>query len=143
MLVFTKIPVMVAVPVMVVFAPAVIAFPVPNKEAPAVVVGHNPTRAGIWRTSPVSGMPLIMTSNGIPVSFHPYEFGAWSSRDNPNHTRWRWWSDLYSNRYLAERERSGNQEHDQEQLLFHQRIPPGSSLIHPRRCRSAKRLALS
>jgi len=104
MLVFTKIPVMVAVPVMVVFAPAAIAFPVPRKEALSVVVGHNPTRAEIGRTSPVSGMPLIMASNGIPVSLNPYEFGAWSSRDYPNHTRRRWRSDLYSNRHLAQRE---------------------------------------
>jgi hypothetical protein len=77
---FTKIPVTVAVPMMVVVAPAVIALPVPIKEALAIMVRTNPTCARIRRTSPVSGMPPVVASHRIPVSFHPYEFRAWAWR---------------------------------------------------------------
>jgi len=140
--VFTKIAVMIAVPVMVVLAPSAIAFPVPGKEAPAVVVWNNPTRAGIWRTSPVSGMPLVVVSHGIPISFHPYELGAWTCRENPDDAWWRWRPDLYPYRHLTERACRGREEHRQKQDPFHRRIPPGSSLIHPRRRRSVKRSEL-
>jgi hypothetical protein len=44
---FTKIAVAAAVPVMVVFAPAVIAVPVPIKEPLTIMVRSNPTCARI------------------------------------------------------------------------------------------------
>jgi len=100
---FTKIPVAVAVPVMVVFTPATVTLPVPRKETLTVMVGSNPTRARIYRTTPVSGMPPVVVSHRIPVSFDPYEFRARTWRENPNHTRWRWRSDRYSDRDLTER----------------------------------------
>jgi hypothetical protein len=105
----TIIAVMVAVPVMVVFPPAVIAIPVPFKESLSVVAGTNPTCAGIGRTSPVTLMPLVVVPHRIPVSFHPDEFRAWSWWKHPNNSRRRWRSDHDSNRHLAERKRPGNQ----------------------------------
>jgi hypothetical protein len=105
--VFTKIAVVVAVPVMVVVAPSAVAFPVPSKEAPAVVVGNNPTRVGIWWPSPVSAVPLVVVSHRIPISLHPDEFRAWTRRENSNHPRRRGRTDFYSNRHLTERECSG------------------------------------
>jgi hypothetical protein len=103
-LALTIIAVTVAVPVMVVFAPAAVAIPVPFKEALSVVAGPNPACAGIGWTSPVSGMPPVTVSHRIPVSFHPDEFRAWARREHPNHSRRRWRSDHDSNRDLAERE---------------------------------------
>jgi hypothetical protein len=101
---FAKIAIMFAVPVMVVFAPATLAIPVAGIETAAFVARTHPMCAAIWSTSPISSMPLVVASHGIPVSIHPYKFRAWPWRENPNHS-WRWWrSDFYPNRHLTERE---------------------------------------
>jgi hypothetical protein len=91
-----------AVPVMVVLAAAAITLPIPTIEALSVVAWTNPACAGIWRTSPVSGVPPVVASNWIPVSIHPHEFRGWTWRENPNHPRWRRRSNCNSNRHLTE-----------------------------------------
>jgi hypothetical protein len=118
--VVAKIAVAVAVPVMVVFALAAIAVPVAIKEALSVMVRRHPACARINCASPVSGMPLIVSSHWIPVAFHPDEFRAWTSRQNPNHPRGRWRADSNSDRNLAEHGSSNQeQEHQHKQFLFH------------------------
>lgn len=104
MLMFTIITIMFPIPVMVVFAAAVIAIPVAGIETVSVVTGTNPMCPAIWRTSPVPGMPMVAVSHRIPVSVHPYEFRSRTWRENPNHPWRRWWSDLDPNRHLTERE---------------------------------------
>jgi hypothetical protein len=93
----TIIAVMLAVPMMVVFAAAALAIPVAAIEALSLVARTDPACAAIWRTSPVPAMPMVAAPHRIPVSFHPCEFRTWPRRENPDHPRrWRR-SDFYPN----------------------------------------------
>ena len=64
-------PVVIAIPMMIVIAAAVIAVPVTVVEPFAVVPRLHPTRAPIGRTCPVSFMPAVTASRRIPVALHP------------------------------------------------------------------------
>jgi hypothetical protein len=118
-----KIPVVVAVPSMVVFPPAGIAIPIAIEEALPVMMRRHPPRARISRASPVSRMPPIAVSDYILITVHPDIFGAGTWRPNPNHPRRRRRADSDSDGNLGEREAS-NQEHQDKQFLFQGHIPP-------------------
>jgi len=75
-----EIAVMIAIPMMVVLAPAAIAVPVAVKKTLAVMTGSHPMRTAIRRTSPISGVPLIMALHRIPVTLHPKIVRTWSYR---------------------------------------------------------------
>jgi hypothetical protein len=72
-----EVPVVVAVPVVIMFNTAAISFPVTHKEPFAVVVRRNPTSALVGWASPIAFMPFIVPSHGIPITLHPHEHRTW------------------------------------------------------------------
>ena len=108
----------VPIPMMIVLAATVIAFPIAFVEALAIMTGHHPHSTGIGRARPVSVMPPVMVAYRIPVGVHPNEPRSRSHRPDPYDSRRRWWADGDSNRYLSE-EGSSHEEQEREQLLCH------------------------
>jgi hypothetical protein len=68
----TVIPIIIAVtvsvPVMIMIAPATVAFPIPLIKSFSIVSRPDPARANIGRTSPVSVVPLVVVAYWIPVA---------------------------------------------------------------------------
>ena len=100
------VPIVVAVPMMVVFEMSARAVPVSAVVAPAFIPWHNPDCALIRPARPVAPVPVVVSADRIPVAFHPgvlidvLWFGA--RRPNRIHTWLRWRSDDDSDRNLAE-----------------------------------------
>ena len=102
----------VTIPVVVVLNPPAIAVPVASIVLPALVSWAYPTCTAIWRTSPISAMPLVMVSCGIPVAIDPDEVWTWPHRGNPNNGRRRR-ADSHSYRDLSSRwERAKQKQYD-------------------------------
>ncbi len=79
---------MIAIPLMVVPDRIVAAaFPMACKVLLPIVTRADPPGAFVRRTSPVTSVPRIFRSVGIPVAFHKCVAGAGASRLNPNHAR--------------------------------------------------------
>jgi hypothetical protein len=106
---FTIVAVPVVIPVVIVLNPAVISLPVAFKKKAAVVMRRNPTSAGVWCPRPISVMPFVVISYGIPVALDPQEIGPWVSWRNPHHAGRRWWSDSDSYRNLSGQHRATGQ----------------------------------
>ena len=102
-IVFAPIAVAVAVPAVIVLPPSVVAIPVTGEVPAALITRSNPPRAAINRQRPITGVPLIVISHGIPVALHPNVFRAGAGRQNLDHARrWRR-TDLYPDRNLPVR----------------------------------------
>ena len=95
------IPVVVMVPMVIVFDAAVLAFPIAIKEPFPIVMGVYPASTGVRRPSPITFVPPVVPSHRIPIALHPYEFRAWSWRQNVNHARRRRRANLDANRNLC------------------------------------------
>lgn len=108
----------VPIPMMIVLAATVIAFPIAFVEASAIMTGHHPYSTGIGRACPISVMPPVMMAYRIPVAFHPNELRSRSHRPDPYDSRRRRRADGDSNRYLSEQD-SSHEEQEREQLLRH------------------------
>jgi hypothetical protein len=108
----------VPIPMMIVLAATVIAFPIAFVETLAIMTGHRPHSTGIGRARPVSVMPPIMMAYRIPIAFHPNEPRCRSDRPDANDSRRRRWADADSNRYLSEQD-SSHEEQERQQLLCH------------------------
>ena len=78
--VVVKVPVMAVVPSMVVFDAAVRTIPISCKELVPVVMGLNPTCAGIRWPCPIAVMPCISPASRIPIASHPYVVRPWPYR---------------------------------------------------------------
>ena len=92
---------MIAIRVVVMFNTAVVSVPVTLKEHLPVMAGSDPASRRVRRLSPITVVPLISLSFGIPITFHPHERGAGPHRYNANYPRrWRW-TDSYSDRNLC------------------------------------------
>jgi hypothetical protein len=91
------------VPVVVVLDAAVLAFPIAAVEALTVVTRANPASALVGRTSPITTMPAIVATNGIPVAIDPEELRAGADRANSNDARRGRGTDYDSDRNLSER----------------------------------------
>jgi hypothetical protein len=77
-----------AIPMMIMLEPAPASVPVAGEILPALIAGNNPTRTGVWHTSPIAWMPLPVMPVRIPIAFYPNEVRA--RRDRPNrHDAWR------------------------------------------------------
>jgi len=70
---FAKIPVSIPVPMMVVFNYPSGSLPIALKESISVVLWWYPTSALVWWSGPVTLMPLVMSSHGIPIAHYPNE----------------------------------------------------------------------
>lgn len=96
-----KVPLVALVPAVIVVNAAVIPVPIATEKPLAIVMGSNPTRAGIRRTRPVTPMPAIVPTDRIPIALHPHV--VWSRRNGPhNQDAWRGWrADSDSDRNLC------------------------------------------
>jgi hypothetical protein len=77
----------VAVPVVIVIKPSMRAIPIAGKELVAIVPRSDPSCAFIGRPRPISVVPPVMTSNGIPIAVNPEEAGSWGYGPHPHHSR--------------------------------------------------------
>lgn len=75
-----EVPVMEAVPVVVMLDTATVPLPVARKELAPVMVGRHPARSNVWRPSPIACVPVIMPADRIPIAPHPNVIGAWARR---------------------------------------------------------------
>jgi len=109
----------VTIPVVVVLNPPAIALPVSSVVVAALVSWTYPTCTAVWRTSPISAMPLVMVSSWIPVAIDPYEVWTWPRRGNPNNGRRRR-TDSHSYRDLSARWKSKKKPRSRSacELLF-------------------------
>ena len=76
------------IPTVLMFMPTMIACPVSHKIPLSIVARRHPSRFRIWLSSPITFMPVVMSSRGVPVSVDPHELRIWSWRMNVNHS-WR------------------------------------------------------
>lgn len=82
---------MAYVPSMIVLDAAMIAVPVAGKIFVTIMMRNDPVRAHVWRPSPITVMPPVMPTHGIPIAFHPDIIRARPRRLDVNYTRaWRW-----------------------------------------------------
>jgi len=86
---FAKIPVSIPVPMMVVLNYPSGSLPVALKESISVVLWWYPTSALVWWSGPVTLMPLVMSSLGIPIAHYPNELrpGCRLNIDDPGRGR--------------------------------------------------------
>ena len=66
--------------VIVAVAEPLTTVPVAGIVAVLVVARGDPVGAGIWRTRPVTGVPLITRADRIPISTYPLIARAWARR---------------------------------------------------------------
>jgi hypothetical protein len=83
------VPVPVPIPMVIVLKTATIPFPIPYKILPFVMMRRNPTRAPVRRSCPVSLVPFVVPSYGIPIALNPDEIRVRGRWKNANHTRGR------------------------------------------------------
>jgi hypothetical protein len=100
MVVTMEIAVVVAVPVMIMLSPPAVSVPIARKIMLSVVTRCNPASSLVWRPSPIAFMPLVVPSQGIPISFHPDEIRIWPCGQNESHPDRGWRSNHYSDRNL-------------------------------------------
>jgi hypothetical protein len=104
-----KIPIMIAIRVVVMFKPAAVSIPVTLKERLPVMMRRDPTSCRVRWLSPITFVPLVSPSYGIPITFHPHERRGRPGWQNANHSRgWRW-ADSDSNRNLCAECRTADQ----------------------------------
>lgn len=101
-IVVSVIAIVIAVPMMIVFAAAALAIPIASEELRPIVVGGDPSGPSIWRPRPITVMPAVVSPDRIPIAVHPKIFGTGSRRKNPNHARWWRRTDCDSDGYLSE-----------------------------------------
>jgi hypothetical protein len=101
MVVMMEVPVVAAVPTVIVLNVAVISIPVTLKILPSIVVGSHPASTFIWRPAPIALMPFVMVSYRIPITVDPYEIRAWSCGLDPNHAGWGRRTNSHSNGKLS------------------------------------------
>jgi hypothetical protein len=66
------VPIMVFVPLVIVFHAAVISVPIACEILLSVMVGLYPASTLVWWTSPVAFMPFVVSSNRVPVPLQPH-----------------------------------------------------------------------
>jgi len=84
------VPVPVMVPTVIMFNPAAIYLPVALKEPLPIVVPRHPARSLVGRPSPITVMPLVIPSDGIPIALDPNELRSWWRRLNIDQAGRRW-----------------------------------------------------
>src|SRR4029077_938128 len=116
-----EVPLVVAVPVVIVFNTAAISFPVTNKELLLIMMRLNPASSLVRWSSPIAPMPPVMPSHGIPITIYPHELRSWPFWQNLNYT-WRWWrANSDSNGNLRVNCRDRGQQHRGKQCCSNQR----------------------
>ena len=83
--------IMIVVPFVAVFEAAVRTFPVAVIVALPIVSRTDPASAFIWRAAPITFVPAIMATGGIPISANPDKFRS-GLRGNHGDDTWLGWS---------------------------------------------------
>ena len=80
--VMVTIPVAVAitVPPVIMIKPPSRAVPIAVVEFPALMARSDPVGAGIGGPSPITRVPAVVISDGIPVTVYPNEIRPWPRR---------------------------------------------------------------
>src|SRR4029077_13083167 len=104
----------VSVPAVVMLPAATISLPVTREVLVSIMMWTYPARTGIWRPRPITPVPLVMPSHGIPIALDPDEFGS-GTHGHRNHTGRRWRADSDSNRHLSGERRYADQEQRDQQ----------------------------
>jgi hypothetical protein len=68
---FAEIPIMVVIPMMIVLNPSMLAVPISGEIAGSIVIWGDPTGARVRGTRPIARVPLIMSSDRVPVAPNP------------------------------------------------------------------------
>src|ERR1700730_14379991 len=105
---------------MIVVDAAVRSVPVSGEELGSVMTRRNPTGSHVRRPGPITRMPHVTTTDGVPVAVNPHEFGSRPGRKNANDSRpgWRTDSDAHGNLGGTKPGNAGEQ-HGREQHCFH------------------------
>src|SRR5262249_16736976 len=96
-----KIPVSVAVPVVVMFKATAVSFPVTQKKRPPIVTRRDPVSPRIRWSSPITFMPPVTVFHHIPITVYPHELGSRLYWGHVNHSRWRRWTNSDPNGDLS------------------------------------------
>ena len=96
-----KIPVSVAVPVVVMFKSTVVTVPVTQKKRPPIVTRRDPVSPRIRWSSPITFVPPVTVFHYIPITVYPDELGSRLCWHHVNHSRWRRLTNSDSNRDLS------------------------------------------
>jgi hypothetical protein len=99
---------LVVVPFMIMLEPATVPFPVPLIELSAFISGNHPVSSAIRCACVVPVVPLIVISNGVPITCYPNELRSRADRNNVNDAGRRRWSDSDSDGNLCSRSRQAN-----------------------------------
>jgi hypothetical protein len=95
------VPVAVMIPVVVVLQAASIAVPVAYKILAALVTRPYPAGSSVWRTRPITVVPSVVPSDGIPIALDPHKIRPRSWGKLANHARGRWRPDADSHGNLS------------------------------------------
>jgi len=82
----TVITFMIMIPFVVVLDSATRTFPIAVIEPLSIVARADPASAFIRRATPITIMPAIVASGGIPVTADPDEFGSGQCRNDGDNT---------------------------------------------------------
>jgi hypothetical protein len=80
-------PFVIPIPRMVMVNAALFAFPVAVIEHLSIVMWRHPSSTSVRWPGPVTGVPFVMVSDGIPITRNPSEIGSRPRRRNANHPR--------------------------------------------------------
>ena len=92
---------LIPIPLMVMVNAALVAFPIAVIKHLSVVTWRDPSSASVRWTSPITAVPFVMVSDGIPITRNPSELGPRPWRRNANHSRSRRRSYSDSDRNLS------------------------------------------
>ena len=118
----------IAIPVVAVFKAATITFPVTIIESFAIVTGANPASARVRRPGPITPMPAVMASDGIPVAIDPHKFWTGLNRMFVIGARRRRSANPYANGHLGTRDvrtrqQQGKKKTSSNQIFHIQQSP--------------------
>lgn len=81
---------LVAVPSVVMFDTAMRSVPVASKVLLAIVMRFHPMRSNVRWPSPITSVPPVMSTYGIPITVYPDVVGSWTYWANRQNARRRW-----------------------------------------------------
>jgi hypothetical protein len=102
--------VMVFVPFVVVLDVAVFSFPIAVEEHAAFIAWAYPPGSHIRSGCPVTLVPLVMVTDGVPVALDPHIFRAWTDWNHNHSPRRRRRPDSDSDRDLSAKHRHASKE---------------------------------
>jgi hypothetical protein len=121
--VIMEIPRPVMVPAMIMFQPAVLAFPIAFVETLSIVMRPYPASSCVRGPSPIAFVPAVVPSYWVPITLYPDELRAGRRRQNTYDTSRRWRTNPDSNGDLSKhgkgkQQSSGNKAHPEKRFAL-------------------------